>query len=164
MTNFPEGFHCRNIYRRRGTEFHPIADPQQRRFRPRGVEHNGIGSPDQLPATGRFQRINPRLPAANSHRSGRHFGPGRGPSRRRQLPRQPAQVRKPRRESDRFHPILRRAVARDDFLRAQADLRRDRNQVWSVRTTITHFQLHHSSAVALPVTLNLRHNLGDHRT
>ncbi len=64
----------------RRDETHPRAGSDQRRGLPGGVEDDGIGRPQQVPATGTRPRVDGAVAIGDRHRTGRH--PGRGLLRR----------------------------------------------------------------------------------
>ena len=98
-------------------ESHPVAHLEQGRPRPCHVEEPRIRPPHEVPAPGAGKRIHPRLPAADADRAGRNQPPRSGPSRCREIHRQPGQIPEAGQESDRLDEIVRLRVAGDQSLR-----------------------------------------------
>src|SRR5436190_15390773 len=86
---------------------HAVAGSQESRRICVWIEQTQWRSPDYIPASGRFERINASLPASDCYRTSWHGSAWRGEPRDVQLLWQTEQVRKARQETHASGNVLR---------------------------------------------------------
>src|SRR5699024_3798579 len=113
-------------------EAHPHARLQQRRRITFGIKHGHLGATDNLPATGRFARVDGRETAGQTDRSAVDTLPWPGPARHRQSGIPTAEIRETGGESRKGYLPFSAGVRLNDRLGIEASVFGDVGQVGTV--------------------------------